>query len=270
MNKMRLLTWFGIGVIGFLVVGAVFVPLLSSHTYYDTHLHLKNMPPCRDFWFGSDELGRDIFVRIWWGARISLFVAAAASLLDLCIGVFFGFTAGYFGGKVDASLMRVADILYALPYLIVVILLITLIGSGLFTVILALAATGWINMARIVRAHVLKIKQLDFIKSAQVLGVRRGRLFLRHFFPNMAGPILVAITMTIPSSISAEAFLSFMGLGVQVPCASWGVMAYDGLSALSFYPWRLLFPAAFISVTMIGFHIVGDALCECMDPVTFS
>ena len=123
MNKMRLLTWFGIGVIGFLVVGAVFVPLLSSHTYYDTHLHLKNMPPCRDFWFGSDELGRDIFVRIWWGARISLFVAAAASLLDLCIGVFFGFTAGYFGGKVDASLMRVADILYALPYLIVVILL---------------------------------------------------------------------------------------------------------------------------------------------------
>lgn len=249
-----------------LIIMAIIGPLISHYTYYETHLHLKNLPPGKMFWFGSDELGRDLFTRIWWGARISLFVGITAAIIDMVIGVFYGAFAGLCGGKTDEIMMRGADILYSLPYLLVVILLLVIMGPGITTIIIAITITGWINMARMVRAQILQLKQLDFILAARSLGASNRRILFRHLIPNTMGSIITTMTLTIPTAIFTEAFLSFLGLGVQAPIASWGTMANDGLSALRYYPWRLFFPAAFISITMLSFNLLGDALRDAFDP----
>lgn len=245
---------------------ALIGPFLTPYSYYETHLSLKNSPPSSTFWFGTDELGRDLFSRVWWGARISLFVGITAASIDLAIGIIFGSLAGWLGGKKDECMMRLADILYSIPYLLVVILLIILIGSGLGAILLALTFTGWIPMARIVRGQILQLKQMDYAKAAFALGATQGRILFRHLLPNAMGSIITTMTFTIPTAIFAEAFLSFLGLGVQAPIASWGTMASDGLSALSYYPWRLFFPAFFISLTMLSFNLVGDGLRDALDP----
>lgn len=249
-----------------LLVMAIIGPLLTPYTYYETHLHLKNQPPSHQFWFGTDELGRDLFTRVWWGARISFLVGIVASFIDLVIGVLYGSLAASFGGKIEEFMMRLADILYSIPYLLVVILLMVMIGSGITTIILALTLTGWISMARIVRAQILQLKQLDFVKAAQSMGASRFRILFKHLVPNTLGSIIVTVTLTIPTAIFAEAFLSFLGLGVQAPIASWGTMANDGLPALRYYPWRLFFPAGFISLTMLSFNLLGDGLRDAFDP----
>lgn len=249
-----------------LMLMALIGPLLTHYTYYETHLALKNRSPGAHFWFGTDELGRDLFTRCWWGARISLFVGITASLVDLVIGVLFGAVAALLGGKTEEWMMRFADILYSIPYLLVVILLMVIIGPGLMTIILALTITGWINMARIVRSQILQIKQQDYIRAAFALGASRRRVLLCHLIPNAMGPIIVTLTLTIPSAIFAEAFLSFLGLGIQAPIASWGTMANDGLPALRYFPWRLFFPALFISLTMLSFNLLGDGLRDAFDP----
>jgi oligopeptide transport system permease protein len=264
--KQNKLALFGLVTLFVLIVMALIGPLLSPYTYYQTQLPLKNTAPNSTFWFGTDELGRDLFTRCWWGMRISLFVGMTASLLDLIIGVLFGATAALRGGKIEEWMMRFADILYSIPYLLVVILLMVVIGSGLGTIILALAITGWINMARIVRAQVLQTKQQEFVTAALALGASKKRILLQHLIPNAMGPILVTLTFTIPSAIFAEAFLSFLGLGVQAPIASLGTMANDGLAALRYYPWRLFFPASLISLTMLSFNVVGDGLRDILDP----
>lgn len=256
----------GLFCLSFLILMAIIGPLLTPYTYYDTHLHLKNQMPSSQFWFGTDELGRDLFTRVWWGARISLFVGITASLVDLMIGVLYGSIAASVGGKIEELMMRLCDILYSIPYLLVVILLMVIIGSGITTIILALTITGWISMARIVRGQILQIKQLDFVKAAEVAGASRMRILWRHLIPNSMGPIIVTLTLTIPTAIFAEAFLSFLGLGVQAPIASWGTMANDGLPALRYYPWRLFFPAGFISLTMLSFNLLGDGLRDAFDP----
>ncbi len=240
--------------------------MLSSHTYYETHLTLKNTPPCSMFWFGSDELGRDIFTRLCWGARLSLFVGISASLIDLIIGVCYGAFAGFCGGKTDEILMRLADILCSIPYLLVVVLLMMLSGSGITSLVLALTFTGWIGMARMVRGHILQLKQLDFVRAAVALGVPSHRILTHHLLPNCTGPIIVTLTLTIPMAIFAEAFLSFLGLGIQAPIASLGTMASQGLSALRYYPWRLFFPALFIILTMLSFNLLGDSLHNRLNP----
>src|SRR5579872_1002077 len=250
----------------FLITFAIIGPWLTPYTYYETHLPLKNQSPSAQFWFGTDELGRDLFTRIWWGARISLLVGISASAIDLVIGVLYGAIAGYCGGKIEEVMMRIADILYSIPYLLVVILLMVVIGSGITTIIIALTLTGWISMARIVRGQVLQLKQLDFIRAAHALGASSWRILLHHLIPNAMGPIIVTVTLTIPTAIFAEAFLSFLGLGVQAPIASWGTMANDGLPALRYYPWRLFFPAGFICLTMLSFNLLGDSLRETLDP----
>lgn len=245
---------------------ALFAPLFSSHSYYETHLQLKNQPPSRTFWFGTDELGRDMFTRCWWGARISLFVGITASLIDLVLGVLYGACAALFAGRLGEVLMRIADILSSIPYLLVVILLMILFGAGLTSILLALTLTGWINMARIVRGQIVQTKACDFVLAAIACGASRKRILFQHLIPNAIAPIIVTLTLTIPSAIFAEAFLSFLGLGVQAPIASWGTMANDGLPALKYYPWRLFFPALFISITMLSFNVVGDALRDALDP----
>lgn len=264
--KSNRLSMAGLMILSILIFMAIIAPFLSPYTYYETHLQLKNMTPCKQFWFGTDELGRDLFTRVWWGARISLFVGVIASMVDLAIGVLYGSLAASFGGKVEELMMRLADILYSIPYLLVVILLMVIIGSGITTIIIALTLTGWISMARIVRGQILQIKELDFVKAAQSMGASRLHILWRHFIPNTMGPIIVTVTLTIPTAIFAEAFLSFLGLGVQAPIASWGTMANDGLPALRYYPWRLFFPACFISLTMLSFNMLGDGLRDAFDP----
>lgn len=240
----------------FLFIG----PSLSGYQYDTLHLAHKNQPPSSQFWFGTDDLGRDIFTRIWYGARISLIVGLLAALIDLGIGLIWGGICGLKGGRLDEVLMRCADILYSLPYLLIVILLTVALGSGLSSLLLAITLTGWITMARIVRGQVLLLKEMDYMMAARALGASQSRLLFRHLLPNAIGPIFITLTLTIPSAIFSEAFLSFLGLGIQAPQASWGTMASEGLPALQFYPWRLFFPAFFISLTMLAFHLIGEGL----------
>ena len=262
-NRMAMI---GLFTLLFLIVCAIIAPFFTPYTYYEINLNLKNQPPSSQFWFGTDELGRDLFTRVWWGARISLFVGIMASLIDLVVGVLYGSIAGSIGGKVDEMMMRIIDMLYSIPYLLVVILLMLIIESGITTIILALTIIGWVSMARIVRGQILQLKQLDFVKAAEAIGASRSRILMRHLIPNCMGPIIITVTLTIPTAIFAEAFLSFLGLGVQAPIASWGTMANDGLPALRYYPWRLFFPAGFISITMLSFNLLGDGLRDAFDP----
>lgn len=257
---------FGLYTLIFLCVMSLLGPLLSPYTYYETHLELKNSPPSSLFWFGTDALGRDLFTRTWISARVSLFVGVTASLIDLIIGVCYGAVAGYCRGKVEEVMMRLADILYALPYVLVVILLMMVVGSGLFSMIVALTLTGWIGMARIVRGQMLQLQTQDFVKAAHALGASPLRILFRHLVPNSMGPIIVTLTFTIPTAIFTEAFLSFLGLGVQAPVASWGTMAHDGLTSLRYYPWNLFFPAGFISLTMLSFNLIGNGITDALSP----
>lgn len=256
----------GMTILFFLLLGAIICPMISTHTYYETKLHLKNLPPSIDFWFGTDELGRSMFARIWWGARISLFVGITAAFIDMIIGVFYGAFSGLMGGKIDEIMMRLVDVFQAIPNLLIVILLMVILGQGIFTIIVAMTLTGWLNMARIVRAQILSLRQQDFITAAYAMGASKSRILTRHLIPNCMGSIITTMTLTIPAAIFTEAFLSFLGLGVQAPIASWGTMASDGLSALSYFPWRLFFPAFFISTTMLAFNLLGDGLRDVFDP----
>jgi oligopeptide transport system permease protein len=249
-----------------LLLFAAFAPMLTSHTYYETHLALKNLPPSKQFWFGTDDLGRDMFARTACGARISLFVGIAAALIDLIIGILWGGIAALAGGQIDNLLMRIADILSAIPYLLIVIMLMVIMGSGLVPILVALTMTGWISMARIVRGQLLQLKELEYIQAAIALGAGKRRILFKHLIPNAMGTIIVTVTITVPIAIFAEAFLSFLGLGIQAPIASWGTMASDGLPAMRYYPWRLFFPAIFISATMLAFNLVGDGLRSALDP----
>lgn len=246
---------------------AIFGPFLTDYTYYGNQLENKNAAPSTEHWFGTDELGRDVFTRTWYGARISLTIGVVAALIDLVIGVLYGGIAGYKGGRLDEVMMRMVDVLWGLPYLLVVILLLVVMGPGLITIIIALTATGWLNMARLVRGQVLQLKQQEFVLAARTLGADSKRLMWRHLIPNAMGPIIVMLTFTVPSAIFAEAFLSFLGLGVQAPIASWGTMINDALVViLSDEWWRLFFPAFMLSFTLLAFNALGDGLRDALDP----
>lgn len=262
-NKLAMV---GLFILILLIFMAIFGPHMTGYDYRTNDLANKNLPPSAEHWFGTDELGRDMFTRTWEGARISIFIGVAAALVDLTIGVFWGGIAGYKGGRIDEIMMRIADILYGIPYLLVVILLMVVFGQSVGTMILAMTITGWVNMARIVRGQFLLLKEQEYVLAARTLGASTRRIMARHLVPNAMGPILVTMTLTIPSAIFTEAFLSFLGLGLTPPLASWGTMASDGLPALRFYPWRLLFPATFICLTIFAFNVIGDGLRDALDP----
>ncbi|MGE7948201.1 ABC transporter permease [Lysinibacillus sp. NPDC093688] len=261
-NKMAI---FGLIALIAIILMATFVPMFSQY-HYSEQLGSYNAPPSAEFWFGTDDLGRDIFVRVWAGARISLFIGFAAAVIDLIIGVLWGCISGLAGGRVDNIMMRIADVLTAIPYLLVVIVLLVVLQPGIVPMIIALSITGWINMARIVRGQVLSIKGQEYVLAARTLGARTGHLILKHLVPNALGAILVSMTLTVPSAIFTESFLSYLGLGVPAPLASWGTMASEGNGAITNAPWRLIFPALFISLTIFAFNAVGDGLRDALDP----
>jgi len=261
-NKMAVI---GIIILVIVILMAIFAPMFSQYKSSD-QLGVYNAPPSAQFWFGTDDLGRDIFVRIWEGARISLFIGIAAAIIDLIIGVIWGSISGLSGGRVDNIMMRIADVLTAVPYLLVVIVLLVVMQPGLFPMIVALSITGWITMARIVRGEVLSIKNQEYVLAARTLGASTSHLIIKHLVPNALGAILVTMTLTIPSAIFTESFLSYLGLGVPAPTASWGTMASEGNKAIANAPWRLIFPAVFISLTIFAFNAVGDGLRDALDP----
>ncbi|WJY26891.1 ABC transporter permease [Sporosarcina trichiuri] len=246
---------------------AIFGPILSPYEVTATDLRSQNLAPSAAHWFGTDEMGRDVFTRTWYGARISLFVGVMAALIDFFIGIIYGGVSGYKGGRTDSAMMRVIEVLYGLPHLLVVILLMVVMGPSLTTIIVALTITGWVGMARIVRGQVLQIKNYEFVTASKSFGAETPRIIRKNLLPNTMGPIIVQMTLTVPSAIFAEAFLSFLGLGIQAPYASWGVMANDALPViLSGDWWRLFFPALFISVTMFAFNVLGDGMQDALDP----
>ncbi|NWO15066.1 MAG: ABC transporter permease [Virgibacillus sp.] len=250
-----------------LTVFAIFAPLLSPYEVNKQDLPNQYQPPSLEHWFGTDSGGRDVFTRTWYGARISLFVGLMAALIDFTIGIIYGGLSGYKGGRTDNIMMRIIEVLYGLPYLLVVILLLVVLGPSLGTIILALTVTGWVGMARIVRGQVLQIKNYEFVLASRSFGAKTARIIRKNLLPNTMGPIIVQMTLTVPSAIFAEAFLSFLGLGIQAPFASWGVMANDSLGAiLSGHWWTLFFPAFFISFTMFAFNVLGDGLQDALDP----
>ncbi|MEK3883712.1 ABC transporter permease [Paenibacillus sp. PL2-23] len=269
--KQRLLSnklaMFGFWIIVSLIVLSILMPLIWPLDHYTTNLQNTNQPPNATHWFGTDELGRDMFERVWKGAQVSLFVGVVAALIDLIIGIIYGGIMGYFGGKVDEVMNRFSEILAAIPYLLVVILLLVVMEPSLTTIIVAMSITGWINMAWIVRGQIMQLKNQEYALASKSLGAGAFRIIFRHLIPNAMGPILVTLTLTIPSAIFTEAFLSFLGLGVQSPIASWGTMIDDGAGAMmSGYTWRLLFPALFLSITIFAFNVFGDGLRDAFDP----
>ena len=255
----------GVTILSVIALMALCGPWISGYTYFDTALEKKNLAPCMEYWFGSDDLGRDLFTRVCYGARISLFVGITAALIDMGLGIMWGGIAGFAGKRLDNFMMRCADILYSLPYLLVVILLLVIMGPGLLSILVAMTIIGWITMARVVRGQVLQLKEQEFVQSAIILGADFKRILFKHILPNAMGPILVTLTLTVPTAIFAEAFLSFLGLGVQAPVASWGTLASDGMAAMEYYPWRLFFPALFISSTILAFNWLGEGLRDAFD-----
>lgn len=264
--KSNKLAMAGMWIIVATVLLAIFVPLISPFDHFTNDLQGSNQSVSAKHWFGTDELGRDMLVRTWKGAQISLFVGIVAAMIDLVIGIIYGGIMGYYGGKVDEIMNRFAEILYAVPYLIVVILLLVVMEPSLTTIIVAMSITGWINMAWIVRGQMMQLKNQEFALASKALGAGPIRIIFRHLIPNAMGPILVTLTLTVPGAIFTEAFLSFLGLGVQSPVASWGTMISDGIRALTIFPWRVLFPAIFLSLTIFAFNVFGDGLRDAFDP----
>ncbi|MDF2673008.1 MAG: ABC-type dipeptide/oligopeptide/nickel transport system, permease component [Clostridiales bacterium] len=262
-NKLSML---GLFIIAFITLGAIFGPMLSQYDYFSQNFEVANQGPSVAHWFGTDGFGRDMFTRILYGARISLTVGFAASILNVTIGVLYGGISGYFGGKVDNIMMRIVDIIYSIPMMIYVILLMLVLGAGLKSIIIALAISNWTSMARIVRAQILSLKQQEFVLAAKTIGASGFRILMRHLIPNSMGPIIVTLTLAIPSAIFNEAFLSFIGLGVSAPMASWGTLASDALQGYQLYPYQLFFPALAICLTVYAFQLFGDGLSDALDP----
>lgn len=261
--------------IGLLVVMAIIGPHLNEYSYSQQILEMKNTPPSGEYWFGSDTLGRDLFTRVWLGARMSLAVGFVIALIVLFIGILYGGIAGLAGGWVDEIMMRVVEIISGVPFVLYVILLMVVMnevfqlkGSNFITILIAMSIIYWIPMARLVRGQILSLKEQDYVLAAKALGASPMRILIKHVIPNIMGPILVYLTLTIPEAIFTEAWLSFLGLGVSAPFASWGTLASDGAKALRSYPWQLFFPALFISLTILAFNLFGDGLRDALDPRT--
>ena len=245
---------------------AIFAPLFSQYDYSSQDMFAVNQWPSAEHWFGTDSLGRDLFVRCWSGAQVSLFIAFVSTMVNVLIGIVYGGISGYFGGRVDMVMMRLVEIIYSVPDLLWVILLMVVMGPGLHTIIIAISITGWGSMARIVRGQVLQLKQSEYVMAARTLGAGGGRIIRKHLIPNTMGPIIIELTFSIPSAIFTKATLSYLSLGVPVPLASWGTLANEGARVLQLMPYQILFPALLLSLTMLGFNLLGDGLRDALDP----
>ncbi|NSL51465.1 ABC transporter permease [Bacillus sp. P2(2020)] len=285
----------GIVVIAIISVLALIGPYLSTHSQVEQNLEHANLPPKMPilehfpflgfdgkdifgvdqyekrgineyYWFGTDELGRDLWARTWHGARISLYIAILAAIIDCVIGVTYGGISAYYGGRIDNFMQRIIEILVGIPSLIIIILFILVLKPGIMSITLAMVMTGWVGMARIVRAQVLKLKEQEYVLAAKTLGATSKRLLLNHLIPNTLGAIIITTMFTIPGAIFTEAFLSFIGLGLRPPIASLGTLVNDGFRLMKIYPHMMVIPTVIISMLMISFNLLGDGLRDVLDP----
>jgi oligopeptide transport system permease protein len=241
-------------------------PLLSQYSPYAQDLARRYIGPSASFWFGTDEFGRDMWTRVWQGTRVSLYIGFLAAFLDMFVGVTFGAVSGFLGGRVDDGMQRVIEILNGIPYLVVAILAMVVFEPGIITISIAIGITGWTYMARIVRGRMMQLKNQEFALASRSLGANGSRLVRKHLLPNSLGPIIVNLMFTIPSAIFAEAFLSFIGLGIQVPDASLGSLISEGAGEMRFHPYLLFFPSVVFCLLMVCFNLLGDGLRDAFDP----
>ena len=253
-------------ILGLLITLAILAPWIAPHSYSYQNLDLGAQPPSSNFFLGTDTLGRDLFSRILYGARVSLMVGFVATGVALVIGVSWGIIAGYFGGRVDSIMMRIVDVLYGLPFIIFIILLMVIFGRNIWLLFGAIGAVEWLTMARIVRGQVLTIKNQEYVLAAQAMGVSNFQMFRKHIFPNILGPIAVYATLTIPQVMLLEAFLSFLGLGIQPPMSSWGTLIRYGVESMEEYSWLLIYPGLTFTITLFALNLFGDGLRDALDP----
>jgi oligopeptide transport system permease protein len=264
-NRLALIgLYYLIGITGLTILA----PYFSPYAYDAQNLDLGASAPSLQHWFGTDTLGRDLFTRAMYGGRISLLVGVVASVVALCIGLSWGLIAGFVGGWVDTFMMRIVDMLYALPFMILIILLTVVFGRNIVLLFLAIGCVEWLTMARIVRAEVRSCVSQPYIEAAHCLGLSRARIITRHIMPNILGPVIIYATLTIPSVMMLESFLSFLGLGIQPPSSSWGLLLSNGAQHMEEYPWLLLFPGALFSATLFALNFLGDGLRDAIDPMS--
>ena len=255
----------GFIIIFFMILLAVFGPIISPYTYEQQDYSASYQSPNGQHWLGTDMFGRDQFTRIAYGARISLTIGFVAALVNMVIGALYGGIAGFLGGKVDMVMMRIVDIFAAIPSLLYIILIMMFLGANLQSILLALCLTYWFSTARQTRAQILTIRNQDFALAAKVAGETDFQILIRHLIPNAIGPIIVTVTFLVPSAIFEEAFLSFIGIGIAVPVASWGTLANDGMKVMGMYPYLMIYPALAISLTMFALNFIGDGLRDALD-----
>jgi len=264
-NKAALLS---LCLLSFIALACIAGPWLLPHAFDSADWDAMSIPPGwknAHFW-GTDDAGRDLLVRCLIGGRVSLTVGLLATLASVSIGIVWGATAGFIGGKVDTLMMRVVDMMYAIPYLLIAILLVTILGREFYLVVLTITAFSWMDMARVVRGQTLSLRSMEYVEAARAMGVSTTRIIFRHIVPNLLGVVVIYTTVTVPGVILTESVLSFLGLGIQEPMTSWGVMIQDGAKAMEVTPWILLFPAGLLSVTLYCFNFIGDGLRDALDP----
>ena len=264
-NKLSL---FGSIYILFIVTLALITPLIAPYDYAYQDLNLGPSGPSAEHWLGTDTLGRDLLTRMMYGSRVSLMVGFLATMVALSIGVLWGTIAGFTGGKVDTIMMRIVDVLYGIPFIIFVILLMVIFGRNLILLFMAIGAVEWLTMARIVRSQVMSLSKQEFILAAEAMGVSKAGIIYKHLIPNAIGPVIVYATLTVPQIMLLEAFLSFLGLGVQAPLSSWGLLIRDGAVSMEEYWWLLIFPSLAFSLTLFSLNFIGDGLRDALDPRT--
>jgi len=262
-NKLALA---GAALLSLLALASFLGPLVLSQSYETQNLQLGATPPSGPHWLGTDTLGRDLLVRLLYGGQVSISVGLCATAVALTIGVLYGTIAGFVGGRVDAVMMRIVDIIFALPFTVFVILLMVFFGRKFVLLFAAIGAVQWLTMARIVRGQVKSLRRMEFIEAAEALGLRKSRIIFRHMIPNALGPIIVYATLTVPSVMLLEAFLSFLGLGVQPPMSSWGVLIKEGAENMEEFPWLLIFPGLALAFTLFSLNFLGDGLRDALDP----
>ena len=262
-NKLSMI---GLGFLLFVMMLCLLTPWIAPYGYEDQNLRLGAISPSPEHWLGTDTFGRDMLTRILYGGRVSLLVGFIATSVALVIGVTYGAIAGYAGGKTDAFMMRLVDILYALPFMIFIILLMVVFGRNLLLLFLAIGAVEWLVMARIVRGQVQNLRQQEYVEAAISLGLSPAAIIIRHLIPNALGPVIVYTTLTIPNVMLLEAFLSFLGLGIQPPESSWGLLISYGVETMEEYPWLLVFPGLALTMTLFALNFLGDGLRDALDP----
>lgn len=262
------LALFGFAVLIALCVVSLLTPLIAPYSYEEQDLLLGATPPSAEHWLGTDIFGRDMLTRIMYGGRVSLMVGFVATAVALVIGILWGAIAGFVGGRVDAVMMRIVDIMYALPFMIFIVLLMVVFGRNILLLFIAIGAVEWLTMARIVRSQVMALRKQEFIEAAYSMGLSQWTIIRRHIIPNTLGPVIVYTTLTIPSVMLLEAFLSFLGLGIQPPESSWGLLINYGVETMEEYPWLLIFPGITLSLTLFALNFLGDGLRDALDPRT--